>query len=48
MEKIRGVLEAQLENEMADFNAEDFQKMEIEDDRAREKAKERQEQGSPA
>lgn len=42
MEKIRGALEARLEDDMADFKADDFKKMEREDDRAREKAKARQ------
>lgn len=31
MEEIRGVLEAQLEDDMADFSKEDFKKMEKED-----------------
>ena len=48
MEEIRGVLEAELEDDMADFNAEDFKKMEREDGRARVKAKARQEQSSRA
>lgn len=31
MEEIRGVLEAQLEDDMADFSKEDFKKMKKED-----------------
>lgn len=36
MEEIRGVLEAQLEDDMADFSKEDFKKMEKEDQMFRE------------
>ena len=48
MEKSRGVLEAQLEDDMAKFSAEDTKNTESEDDRAREKGKARQEQSSRA
>lgn len=34
--EIQGVLQAQLEDEMADFDAEDFKRMEKEDERSRE------------
>lgn len=34
--EIQGVLQAQLEDEMADFDAEDFKRMEKEDQRFRE------------
>lgn len=36
MEEIKGVLEAEKEDSLADFNAEDFKRMEKEDQRFRE------------
>ena len=44
MEKIQGVLEAQLEDEMTDFNARDFKKMEREDERFRQARKKESEE----